>query len=258
MTLAPRSASSIPAYGAAIRLPNSATRMPVSGRSDTFDDHADSLSDTDAHGGQTVTPARRRNSCTSVTRIRAPEAPSGWPMAMAPPLTFTLSGSRPSDRRLARLWEANASLISTTSRSPVVRPARASAFSEAGTGPIPHYVGVDSRRCRRDNAGQRSQTVVGESLLGCQQQCRRPVVHRRRVARCHGAPVFEDGLQRCELLQRRVGPRSFVVLDEVGHPAATISRRLDRLDLVVKTAGRRSLRGQADDCAVRRRPGLLW
>src|SRR5690606_18872609 len=40
-------------------------------------------------------PARRRNSWTSVVRIRAPEAPSGCPSAIAPPLTLTRSGSRP-------------------------------------------------------------------------------------------------------------------------------------------------------------------
>ena len=30
--------------------------------------------------------------------MRAPEAPMGWPMAMAPPLTLTLDASRPSSR----------------------------------------------------------------------------------------------------------------------------------------------------------------
>jgi hypothetical protein len=33
---------------------------------------------------------RRRISCSKVV-IRAPEQPSGWPMAMAPPLTLTLT-----------------------------------------------------------------------------------------------------------------------------------------------------------------------
>ena len=39
---------------------------------------------------------RRFISCSRVTRIRAPEAPIGWPMAMAPPFTLTLAMSRPS------------------------------------------------------------------------------------------------------------------------------------------------------------------
>ena len=37
--------------------------------------------------------ARRLSSCSRVVVIRAPEQPSGWPIAMAPPLTFTRSGS---------------------------------------------------------------------------------------------------------------------------------------------------------------------
>src|SRR6185295_11017236 len=39
---------------------------------------------------------RRASSWSSVVTRRAPEQPSGWPMAIAPPLTFTFSGSRPS------------------------------------------------------------------------------------------------------------------------------------------------------------------
>ena len=36
----------------------------------------------------------RSSSSSTVPRIMAPVAPSGWPMAIAPPLTFTLSASR--------------------------------------------------------------------------------------------------------------------------------------------------------------------
>ena len=43
-------------------------------------------------------PPRRRSSCTSAPRMRAPEAPIGWPRATAPPLTLTLSSSMPSIR----------------------------------------------------------------------------------------------------------------------------------------------------------------
>jgi hypothetical protein len=35
---------------------------------------------------------RRFISCSKVTSTRAPEAPIGWPIAMAPPLTLTLRG----------------------------------------------------------------------------------------------------------------------------------------------------------------------
>ena len=79
--------------------------------------------------------------CNNVTRIRAPEAPIGWPKAMAPPLTFTLNktntrlqrtlqigvyddcikltfnGSIPSSRITAMDWAANASFNSIMSTS---------------------------------------------------------------------------------------------------------------------------------------------
>src|SRR5262249_23882481 len=41
-----------------------------------------------------VEALRRSSSSIAVPRIMAPVAPSGWPIAMAPPLTLTLAGSR--------------------------------------------------------------------------------------------------------------------------------------------------------------------
>ena len=63
--------------------------------------------------------------------------PSGWPSAIAPPLTFTRSSSRPSSRTTARLCEANASFSSTRSRSLAFTPVRASSLRTAGIGPMP-------------------------------------------------------------------------------------------------------------------------
>ena len=55
--------------------------------------------------------------------MRAPEQPSGWPRAMAPPSTLTISGSRSGhSARQASDWAANASLSSTASRSPQPMP----------------------------------------------------------------------------------------------------------------------------------------
>ncbi len=54
--------------------------------------------------------------------MRAPDMPSGCPIAMAPPLTFTFCGSMPSCRAEAMPTAAKASLISTRSRSPGVMP----------------------------------------------------------------------------------------------------------------------------------------
>ena len=66
---------------------------------------------------------RRRSSRVSDSRMRVPVMPSGCPSAMAPPLTLTLSRSRPSSFSTARYCAANASLTSTRSMSSSVSPA---------------------------------------------------------------------------------------------------------------------------------------
>ena len=80
---------------------------------------------------------RRRISCSSVVTMRAPEQPSGCPMAIAPPLTLTRSGSALSSSTTATDCAANASLTSSRSTSSSRQPARPSALCMAGTGPIP-------------------------------------------------------------------------------------------------------------------------
>src|ERR1700687_964672 len=44
-------------------------------------------------------PPRRRNSSARCNAIRAPDIPNGCPTAIAPPLTFILSGLSPSSPR---------------------------------------------------------------------------------------------------------------------------------------------------------------
>src|SRR2546427_372692 len=65
---------------------------------------------------------------TSVPTSRAPLLPSGWPSAIAPPLTLTFSSSSPSSRMHASDCEAKASLSSTMSMSDVCSTAFSSAF----------------------------------------------------------------------------------------------------------------------------------
>src|SRR5262249_12341311 len=60
-------------------------------------------------------PPFRRSSCTIVARIRAPEAPIGWPSATAPPFTFTRSGSAPSIAVEFSTTDEKASFSSTRS-----------------------------------------------------------------------------------------------------------------------------------------------
>src|SRR2546430_13153040 len=80
-------------------------------------------------------------SCSSVTSTRAPDAPTGWPIAIAPPLTLTLPVSQPRSLLTAQACAANASLASIKSRSAMFQPAFFSAAREAGIGPVPMILG---------------------------------------------------------------------------------------------------------------------
>ena len=106
---------------------------------------------------------------------RAPEQPSGWPRAIAPPLTLSFSSSMPSSRAQARTWEAKASLSSIRSISSSVRPAASRARGIADGRADPHVGGVDAGDAEGDDPGQR----LGAELLGARPR-RRSACRRRR------------------------------------------------------------------------------
>ena len=66
----------------------------------------------------------RSSACSSVTRMRAPEAPIGWPSAQAPPWTFSRSCGAPVSAMKAIGTTAKASLTSQRSTSPTLQPRR--------------------------------------------------------------------------------------------------------------------------------------
>lgn len=71
--------------------------------------------------------------------MRAPDAPIGWPMAIAPPLTFTLFGRQPqflTDRHRLR-----SECLVRLDQIKIVQPAFSSAFLVAVTGPMPMIEG---------------------------------------------------------------------------------------------------------------------
>ena len=71
----------------------------------------------------------------SVTRIRAPLQPIGWPRAMAPPYTLSLSGLTPRTLVTRALLTANASLFSNRSISSSFMPVFFRNLYVTGTGP---------------------------------------------------------------------------------------------------------------------------
>src|SRR5699024_8102268 len=71
----------------------------------------------------------------------APVAPSGCPNAIAPPLTFVFSTSKPVSLIEANVWDANASFNSTKSISSTFKFACFNTSVIAYAGPIPITVG---------------------------------------------------------------------------------------------------------------------
>ena len=88
-----------------------------------------------------VVRSRRSSSSSTVPMSIAPVAPIGWPRAMAPPLTLTRSGSRPSSRIVLSGTAAKASLISQRSMSATLMPARSRQRCAAGPGAVSMMIG---------------------------------------------------------------------------------------------------------------------
>jgi hypothetical protein len=83
--------------------------------------------------------------------MRAPEAPRGWPRAIAPPLGLTRSQFGSTSRPQASTTLANASLISITSRSSRPRPVRRRTRSVAGITPVSISTGSTPARANPAN-----------------------------------------------------------------------------------------------------------
>src|SRR6056297_391180 len=79
---------------------------------------------------------------SSVTMIRAPLAPMGWPSAQAPPLTFTFSRGRPISCMKAMGTTAKASFTSQRSTSSLDQPSDCRSFCAAGTGAVVNQPGA--------------------------------------------------------------------------------------------------------------------
>src|SRR6266568_1394393 len=79
--------------------------------------------------------------CTSVVMMRAPEPPSGWPRAMAPPFGLSALPSAPMSASQARGTGAKASLTSNAPISSTDRPERCRALRVAGMGAVSMMIG---------------------------------------------------------------------------------------------------------------------
>ncbi|RUP44808.1 hypothetical protein BC936DRAFT_148982 [Jimgerdemannia flammicorona] len=88
------------------------------------------------------------SSCVKCATILAPDAASGCPIAIPPPLAFVIARSNPSSFSTARYCAANASLTSTISISPSDKFALFRAPWMAVTGPMPMMDGSTPTACQ--------------------------------------------------------------------------------------------------------------
>src|SRR5699024_4182497 len=87
-------------------------------------------------------PSRSRRPLIKVVVMRAPVEPQGWPSAIAPPWTLSLSWSMPRSSADGMTCAAKASFSSTRSMSSMPRPALVSARRVDSTGPRPMISGL--------------------------------------------------------------------------------------------------------------------
>src|SRR4051812_32461570 len=149
----------------------------------------------------------------SVLTTRAPDAPSGWPIAIAPPRVLTRSGSTCQASMHARDWTANASFSSTAPTSDHPMPAAAKARSAASTGAIPKRCGS---RAAAPRPAIRATGVDAETgVRSRDDQGGRAVVERGRVSGGDRAVGSERRLEPCQALRAGLGPDPLVAIEPV-------------------------------------------
>ena len=132
-------------------------------------------------------------------RIIAPVAPSGWPIAIAPPLTLTLSCGdaevlhEPHHHRRERL--VHLEQVDVVDR----QPGLASALRAAGAGPVSMMVGSAPQTRGRDDPSARRQAVALADLLAADGTSGGAVDDARGVA---GVVDVVDPLDPVVLLER--------------------------------------------------------
>src|SRR6185437_13794776 len=203
---------------------------------------------------------RRSSSSTMVPVIMAPVAPSGWPIAMAPPLTLSFSSGMFRSFWNFSTTDANASLISTRSMSSRVRPARSSTLRVAGVGPVSMMTGSaplvavattraggvrtdQHQRGAVDNAGAVAAGVHVVDLLD-----EVVLLQRHVVEAAHLADTVERGLELAQAFQGGVGTHVLIVVED--HQAVLVAHRDHRLGEVAARPGRGGLLLAAQGKAV--------
>ena len=115
---------------------------------------------------------------------------------------------------MARPWLAKASFSSITSKSDCESPSRAISFLRGRRRAKAHDARRHAGGCAAQNAGDRRQTMRLDRRLGGEDQRRRAVIDARGIAGRDRAAVAERRAQLGQRLQRGIGARMFVGVDD--------------------------------------------
>ena len=158
-----------------------------------------------------ASPPGRASGASRVVAIRAPLAPSGWPIAIAPPRVLTLllvdaqQLEHGQDLHGERLVELDA--LDLIER----QPGALQGLVDRRHRPDAHLLGVDPGDGHGADRRHRLEAQLAGLLLRHDQDRRRPDVDRRAVARRHRAPFGLEGRrQRRQRLERGVAADALV------------------------------------------------
>ena len=157
---------------------------------------------------------RRRISKTSVLKTRAPDAPIGWPMAMAPPLTLTIDGI-PAHVLVDGAGLRGEGLVGLDQIEVADRPAGllqrlARGRDRSGA----HDRRVDAGGGPGNDARQRRDAALGGFRLGHQHHGGGAVIDAGGVAGGHRAFLVEGRPQLGHGVERRAVADIFVLVDD--------------------------------------------
>src|ERR1700680_2793933 len=153
----------------------------------------------------------------------APDAPNGWPTAMAPPLTLVLSMSAP------------LSFCHDQGHARNLQPRLLQHCCGAWNGSFKHQHGVGAHHCLRANARAWLQAELLGLLQRHEEDGSGAVGDLARVAGRDRVLWIERGLKCRGRLVARVRTNPFVLVDELV-VAVAINRNLERHDLRLEVA----------------------
>ena len=173
-------------------------------------------------------------SCSSVTSMRAPEAPIGWPIAIAPPLTLTLAGI-PAQVLVHRQRLRGERLIGFDQVQVIDLPSGPRQHLAGGRDRAgPHHRRIDARRRETGDARQRRQAALLASSAVISIRAAAPSLMPDALPAVTVPSLVNAGPQPGHALERRI-VREYTRRRHTDHVALAGLHR-HRRDLVLEAA----------------------